>query len=88
MLVVLGWQGGAPGPGPNPGGGFSQEAVTGEDEPSKALAVPLHRDVLQALVAPPHGGGWGWGSPRNAETGQVCSGRGPSSAAGLVDSQA
>lgn len=32
-----------------------QEAGTGEEEPSKALGVPpLHCDVLQALVAPPH----------------------------------
>lgn len=29
--------------------------------PARPWAVPLHRDVLQALVAPPHGGGWGWG---------------------------
>lgn len=43
VLVVLGMAGGrgAWPWAPAPGGGSSQEAVTGEEEPSKALGGPL-----------------------------------------------
>lgn len=71
VLVVLGVAGGrgAWPWAPAPGGGSSQEAVTGEEAPSKARVAPWHHDVLQALVAPPHGER---ASPRNAETGRGC----------------
>lgn len=71
VLVVLGMAGGgAPGPGP-----LHQEEAPPRKQsqarrnPARPWVAPWHRDVLQALVAPPHGER---ASPKNAETGRGC----------------
>lgn len=88
VLVVLGVAGGRGAwPWPSREEAPPRKRSQARMNPARPWAVPcivMSCRHLWLLHTVRDGGG---GSPRNAETGRVCSGRDPSSAAGVVDSQ-